>query len=169
MNLSIASRFKVGILKGVQILVVDNDVNSGVVYTIFLEHFGANVITASSIKEALKILTWFVPHILICEIRFLGESVYTLLNRLTAMEAGNKNHIPIIVTSTCATGTIDQIPEIEFEGYLLKPIDLDKLVVVIENQLQPGINNSLVKVDSSLTVSKLTEIKLCVSNLKGLK
>ncbi len=127
------------------------------------------MIAVSSIKEALKILTWFVPHILICEIRFLGESVYTLLNRLITMEAFNKNHIPIIVISTCATGIIDQIPEIEFEGYLLKPIDLDKLVVVIENQVQPGINNSLVEADRSLTVSKLTGIKLCVSNVKGLK
>lgn len=132
MNLTIASFFKVGILKGVQILVVDNDLDSGVLYTIFLKHFGANAIATCSIKEALKILTWFVPHILICEIRFLGESVYTLLNKLTAMEADNKNHIPIIVTSTSATGTIDQISEIEFEGYLLKPIDLDQLVVTID-------------------------------------
>ncbi len=53
MNLTIASPFKIGILKGVQILVVDNDVDSGLVYTIFLEHFGANVIAVSSIKEAL--------------------------------------------------------------------------------------------------------------------
>jgi len=86
-------------------------------------------------------LTWFVPHILICEIRFLGENVYALLNKLTAMEAVNRNHIPIIVTSTCATGTIEQIPEIEFERYLLKPIDLDKLVVAIKNLVPFSRNN----------------------------
>lgn len=133
MNLTIASPIKVGILKGVQILVVDNDRDSGVLYTIFLRHFGANVIIANSIQESLKIMTWFVPQIIICEIRFLGESIYTLLNQLTVMEADNRNHIPIIVTSTSPTGTVDQIPEIEFEGYLLKPIDLDKLVVMINS------------------------------------
>ncbi len=132
MNPTMTASCKTEILKGVQIIVVDNDVDSGVLYTIFLKHFGANVITTCSIKEALKILTWFVPHILICEIRFLGESVYALLNKLSAMEADNKNHIPILVTSTSVTSTIDQIPEIEFEGYLLKPIDLDKLVVMID-------------------------------------
>ncbi|MBD2213725.1 response regulator [Nostoc linckia FACHB-104] len=133
MNLTIASLFKVEILKNVQILVVDNDLDSGVLYTLFFKHFGANVIATGSIKEALKTLTWFVPHIVICEIRFLGESICTLLDKLTALEADNRNHIPIIVTSTSATSTIEQIFKIEIAGYLIKPIDLDKLVVMIEN------------------------------------
>lgn len=54
MNLTIASPFKVGILKGVQVLVVDNDLNSGVIYTIFLEHFGANVITTWLYKGSFR-------------------------------------------------------------------------------------------------------------------
>lgn len=143
-NPAIAANLKVGRLQGVQILVVDNDIDSGVLYTIFLTYFGANVITSNSIEEALNILTWFVPDILICEIRFLGESIHALLNKLTIIEANHRNHIPIIITSTSATGTIDQIPEMEFEKYLLKPIDLDKLLVVIENLVKPGINNSVI-------------------------
>ncbi|WP_341527649.1 response regulator [Nostoc sp. UHCC 0302] len=142
MNPTIASPLKVGILKGVQILVVDNDVDSRVLYTIFLEHFGANVMTAGSIKEALEILSWFIPNIIICEIRFLGESVYTLFNRLSAMEVDNNNHIPVIVTSTCTTSTNNEIPEIEPEKYLLKPVDLDELILMIINLLV-NINNIL--------------------------
>lgn len=143
MNLINNSPFKLGMLAGVQTLIVDNDRDSRDLYTFLLKDLSANVITSSSIKEALEILTWYVPHILICEIRFLGESVYTLLSKLTAMEADSKNHIPIIVTSTCTTGTIEQIPDVEFEGYLLKPIDLDKLVFMIENLVNMGRNNSL--------------------------
>ncbi|AFY34811.1 response regulator [Calothrix sp. PCC 7507] len=133
MNSTIAAAFKVDLLKGVQILVVDNDVDSGVLYAIFLKYFGANVMTAGSIKEAVEIMSWFVPHIMICEIRFLGESVYTLLKTLSAMEADNRNHIPIIVTSTCPTSSINEIPEIEVEKYLIKPVDLDKLIFTINN------------------------------------
>ncbi|WP_144416003.1 hypothetical protein [Calothrix sp. 336/3] len=48
------------------------------------------------------------------------------------MEADNREHIPIILTSTSATSTIQQIFKIEFAGYLLKPIDINKLVVMIE-------------------------------------
>ncbi len=129
----------VGILKGVQVLVVDNDRDSRDLYAFLLQDLSANVITAGSVKEALEILNWFTPNILVCEIRFLGESIYTLLNRLGAMEVDNGNHIPIIVTSTSTTGTHDQIPDVEFEEYLLKPFDLDKFVFIIRNQVQEKV------------------------------
>ncbi|BAB76627.1 all4928 [Nostoc sp. PCC 7120 = FACHB-418] len=170
MNPNTASTFNVGILKGVQILIVDNDIDSGVLYTLLLKDVGATVITTNSIKEALKILIRFVPHIVICEIRFLGESIYILLNKLMAMEAGSRNHIPIIVTSTCIKGTIEEIPEIEFEGYLIKPIDLDKLIVLIQNLLPFGSNhlftdvlqhsfiNDMVVADSSLTGMQISSL-----------
>lgn len=128
-----------GILKGVQVLVVDNDRDSRDLYAFLLKDLSANVITAGSVKEALEILNWFTPNIIVCEIRFLGESIYTLLNTLSAMEADNGNHIPIIVTSTSTTGTHDQVPDVEFEEYLLKPFDLDKFVSMIRNQVQEDV------------------------------
>lgn len=143
MNLTNASPFEVGILKDVQILIVDNDRDSGLLYTIFLKYFGANVITTNSIHESLEILTWFIPHILVCEIRFLGESICGLLNKLLSMEANNKNHIPIIVTSASSIKSIDQITKIEFAGYLLKPIDLNNLLAMMENLIQMDKNNSV--------------------------
>ncbi|MEH1960660.1 MAG: response regulator [Nostoc sp.] len=142
MNLINDFCLRVGILKGVQVLVVDNDRDSRDLYALLLKDLGANVITAGSIKEALEILSCFTPNILVCEIRFLGESIYTLLNTLSAMEANNGNHIPIIVTSTSTTGTHDQIPEVEFEEYLLKPFDLDKFVSLITNQVQSDVVES---------------------------
>ncbi|MBE9104514.1 response regulator [Nostoc cf. edaphicum LEGE 07299] len=132
----------VGILKGVQVLVVDNDRDSRDLYAFLLEDFSANVITAGSIKEALEILSWFTPNIIVCEIRFLGESIYTLLNTLNAIEADNGKHIPIIVASTSATGTCDQIPDVEFEEYLVKPFDLDEFVSIIVNQVQENVAES---------------------------
>ncbi|MEH2359963.1 response regulator [Nostoc sp.] len=142
MNLINDFCLRAGILKGVQVLVVDNDRDSRDLYALLLKDLGANVIAAGSIKEALEILSCFTPNILVCEIRFLGESIYTLLNTLSAMEANNGNHIPIIVTSTSTTGTHDQIPEVEFEEYLLKPFDLDKFVSLITNQVQSDVVES---------------------------
>ncbi|QMS89616.1 response regulator [Nostoc edaphicum CCNP1411] len=133
----------VGILKGVQVLVVDNDRDSRDLYAFLLKDLSANVITAGSVKEALETLSWFTPNIIVCEIRFFGESIYTLLNTLSAMEADNGNHIPIIVTSTSTTGTHDQIPDVEFEEYLLKPFDLDKFISIIWNQIQKNMAENL--------------------------
>ncbi|OYD91952.1 hypothetical protein CDG76_25250 [Nostoc sp. 'Peltigera membranacea cyanobiont' 210A] len=129
----------VGILKGVQVLVVDNDRDSRELYAFLLEDLSANVITAGSVKEALETLSWFTPNIIVSEIRFLGESIYTLLNTLNAIEADNDKHIPIIVTSTSTTGTCDQIPDVDFEEYFLKPFDLDEFVSMIVNQVQENI------------------------------
>ncbi|MEH2036132.1 response regulator [Nostoc sp.] len=129
----------VGILKGVQVLVVDNDRDSRDLYAFLLEDLSANVITAGSIKEALETLSWLTPNIIVSEIRFLGESIYTLLNTLDAIEVDNGKHIPIIVTSTSTIGTCDQIPGVEFEEYLLKPFDLDEFVSMIVNQVQENM------------------------------
>ena len=85
------------ILKGVQVLVIDNDNDSGEMYDILLTHFDAIVTFSRSVKDALEILDWLIPNIIVCEIRFLGESVYRLIEKLHAMEAGNGNHIPITV------------------------------------------------------------------------
>ncbi|MEH1943657.1 MAG: response regulator [Nostoc sp.] len=139
MNLINGFCLTVGLLKDVEVLVVDNDRDSRDLYAFLLEDLSANVITAGSIKEALEILSWFTPKIIVCEIRFLGESIYTLLNTLSAMEANNGKHIPIIVTSTSTTGTHDQIPDVEFEEYLLKPFGLDKFVSTIRNQVQEDV------------------------------
>ncbi|MDZ8139594.1 MAG: response regulator [Nostoc sp. DedQUE04] len=132
----------VRILKGVQVLVVDNDRDSRDLYAFLLEDLSANVITAGSIEEALETLSWFTPNIIVSEIRFLGESIYTLLNRLDAIELDNGKHIPIIVTSTSTTGTCDQIPDVEFEEYLLKPFDLDEFVSMIVNQVQEKVTEN---------------------------
>lgn len=139
MNLINGFCLAVGILKGVQVLVVDNDRDSRDLYAFLLEDLSANVISTGSVKEALEILSWFTPNIVVCEIRFLGESIYTLLSKLTAMKADNGNHIPIIVTSTSTIGTHDQIPDVEFEEYLLKPCDLDKFVSLIMKQVQKNV------------------------------
>lgn len=141
MNLTNASAF-IQILKGVQVLVVDNDNDSGEMYDILLNHFDAIVTLSRSVKHALEILDWLIPNIIVCEIQFLGESVYRLIEKLHAMEAGSGNHIPIIVTSTCDTGREKQIPGVEFEGYLLKPFEPEKLVLTVANLMQVRGNNS---------------------------
>lgn len=129
----------VGILKGIQVLVVDNDRDSRDLYAFLLKDLGANVVTAGSVKEALEILSCFTPNVLVSEIRFLGESIYTLVKTLNAMEADNGNHIPMIVTSTSIIGTCHQIPDVEFEEYLLKPLDLDNFVSMITNLVQKNV------------------------------
>ena len=119
------------IFKGVQVLVVDNDRDSCYLYATLLSSLGAIVTIANSIKEALEVLRWFLPNILICEMRFYGESIYTLTAELSGIESTNGNHIPTIAVTAWVGDRFAQILEASFEGYLLKPIDLDQLVSLV--------------------------------------
>lgn len=118
--------------QGTQILVVDNDRESRHLYTVLLKGLGANVMTATSVEEALEILGWLLPNILICEMRCCGESIDTLTEKLSEMKAGG-DHIPTIAITTWITDSLAQILDASFEGYLMKPIDLDQLVSLIRN------------------------------------
>ncbi len=140
----VSNLFSLRILKGVQVLIVDNDNDSGKMYDVLLNDFGAIVTLSGSVKDALEILDWLIPSIIVCEIRFLGESIYRLIEKLQAIEAVNGNHIPILITSTCSTGSYEEIPDVEFEGYLLKPFDPEELVLTIANLIQVCSNNSIV-------------------------
>ncbi len=145
------------VLKGVQILVVDNDNDSGQMYETLLNHFDAIVTLARSVKNALEILDWLIPNIIICEIRFLGESVYRLFEKLQALEVDSGNHIPIIVTSTRYISSGEQIEDVEFEGYLLKPFDPEELVLTIVNLMEIDISKNEIRAQCLAPLPRLSD------------
>lgn len=116
------------ILQDTQILVVDNDRDSRDLYALLLEGYGAKVIVVASIKEALGLLNGFFPNLLICEMRFLGESVYALIQAVRSLEFSCGRMIPIMVTSTCSVNSLMQQLRVKVDAYLLKPIEIDDLV-----------------------------------------
>lgn len=138
---------KASILKNVQILLVDNDPDTREMYDFLLKDSGATLTAVGSVKEALEILMGLLPNILVCEIRFLGESVNPLLRQLRLMEIAYGRHIPILITSSSITKSLAKILGVEVEQCLLKPIDLDHLVLKIWNltlgHKNPSSTNSL--------------------------
>ena len=113
------------------ILIVDNDRDSTDLYALVLTSCGAEVTTANSIKEALEILSSFMFDLLICEIRFLGESVYPLLQKVKFMTQISSKTTQILVISTCHPLKLAENLTVKVEGYLLKPISIDQLVTVV--------------------------------------
>ncbi|MBD2066706.1 response regulator [Leptolyngbya sp. FACHB-671] len=117
-----------GLLKNVEIFVVDNDRDSRDLYACLLESYGARVTTISSIKDALDFLEWRIPTILICETRFLGEGIYPLIQHVKHLTLTTGRMLPVIVTSTSSSTSFAQQWGLEVEAYLLKPIDLNRFV-----------------------------------------
>jgi CheY-like chemotaxis protein len=120
-------------LRDVQILVVDNDRDSRDLYAFLLESRGATVTTLGSIKAALDFLNWCIPTLLICEMRFLSESVYPLIQQVRHLAVGSGTTIPILITSTCSLTNLAQQLQVTVEAYLLKPVDINDLVIQVWN------------------------------------
>lgn len=128
MFLSQGVAFNPSIVNGVRILTVDNDRDTGALYTTLFESYSVTVVATESIKEALSILNRFVPDILICEARFLGESVNPLIQQVRSIADNRHKLIPILVTSTFPAINLAEHLKIKVESYQIKPIDIDKLV-----------------------------------------
>ncbi|UBF29789.1 response regulator (plasmid) [Kovacikia minuta CCNUW1] len=120
-------------LKDVQILLVDNDPDTRDLYTFLLEDHGAKVTASQSIQDALDFLDGYIPDILICELRFLGESVLPLIQRVRALAFGSSRPIPILVMSTCDPISLAEQLTVKVEAYLLKPVDISDFVDQVWN------------------------------------
>jgi CheY-like chemotaxis protein len=117
------------------ILVVDNDYGSRELYAALFESYGAKVVTVGSVQGALEILNSLMFDILICEIRFAGESVYPLLQKVRFIAQNSNKLTPILVTSTCPPTELSQHLSVKVEAYLLKPVSLDCLLHEVWNQV----------------------------------
>lgn len=141
-----------GILRDVRILVVDNDADSRYLCTILFESYGARVVAIEFIADALTLLERFTPDILICEIRFLNEDVWLLIQQVRAIASSCDRIIPILVASAYCSANFAQDLIANVEAHLLKPIDIDSLIDEVWNLVhlskvasQPNIQDWVVK------------------------
>lgn len=128
MSLKKGDLFVPSILNDVQILVVDNDRDSRTLYAALFESYGVAVTATESVKEALDLLNRFMPDILICETRFLGESVYPLIQQIRYIAQNSYKVIPIFAISTFPTISLAEHLKVGVEAYQIKPIDLNQFV-----------------------------------------
>ncbi|PAX58409.1 hybrid sensor histidine kinase/response regulator [Brunnivagina elsteri] len=119
-------------LKGVQILVVDDDEDSLNFIKFVLEEDGAIVTAVASAFEALKILSDLKPDILVSDIGMPGMDGYALLRQIRAWQAEAGGEIPAVALTAYA-GEIDKIQALAvgFQAYLTKPIEPETLVTVV--------------------------------------
>lgn len=119
-------------LKGVKVLVVDDDFDTRDLISFFLEQLGAEVTQVRSPTEALQVLTHFQPHVLLSDIGMPEMDGYTFIRQIRAMPPELGGEIPAIAL-TAHTEDIDQQQALlaGFQTHLTKPINPANLAVVI--------------------------------------
>lgn len=120
------------ILKGLKILVVEDDFDSREVLKLFLEQSGAKVESAESAPNAMDFLTnekAFNPNLIISDIGMPIEDGYSFMKRVRNLNNSQTSRIPAMALSAFASEESKQKAfEAGFQKYHTKPFEPDLLI-----------------------------------------
>ncbi|BBD60552.1 multi-sensor hybrid histidine kinase [Nostoc sp. HK-01] len=119
-------------LNGIKVLVVDDDFDNCEFVTFVLEQEGANVVMASSAKEALTVLSHFPADILLSDIGMPQVDGYMLMQQVKNLPPAQGGNIKAIALSAYA-GEINEKQAINagFHRHISKPVEPEELITAI--------------------------------------
>jgi CheY-like chemotaxis protein len=119
------------------VLVVDDEVDTRELFRVGLQHCGAEVSTAGSVREALAAIEESRPDLLISDIGMPGEDGYELIRRVRALPAASGGKIPAIALTAYAR-TEDRLRALRsgYQMHVSKPVELAELVAVMASLVQ---------------------------------
>jgi CheY-like chemotaxis protein len=120
-------------LRGVHALIVDDSRDLAFSYARVLEIYGATASRAHCMKDALKILVNVTPDVLLCDLAMPEGDGCELVRAVRAIESGTRRHLPAVAI----TGKTDELSMAQafaagFDYFIVKPIDLERLVLLVE-------------------------------------
>ncbi|GAA6622541.1 hypothetical protein NUACC26_083650 [Scytonema sp. NUACC26] len=120
-------------LNGLKVLVVDDNSDSLELIRLILEGYSVQIATATSTREALKVLAHWEPDVLISDIAMPGEDGYSLMRQVRILsECGQCKHIPAIaITALITEDGQTQAFGAGFDVYTQKPVDPDGLGEIV--------------------------------------
>ncbi len=126
------AQLRPGDLSGLKILVVDDEADAREWVSHVLQACSAEVATAGSADEALRMVPVFRPHVLVSDIGMPQQDGIEMLGRLRTLEAKGGRSIPAIALSAFA-GPDDRARALRagFALHLSKPIEAADLAAAV--------------------------------------
>lgn len=119
-------------LKGLRVLVIDDEADARELLTMTLTQGGAEVRTAATVAAALEILDQWKPHVLVSDIGMPGEDGYDLIRRVRAMESERGGTIPALALTGYATAEdAARAHAAGYQTHLSKPVSPSDLVAAV--------------------------------------
>jgi signal transduction histidine kinase len=117
-------------LRGIRVLLAEDDETTRTLLTALLRSFGATVRAARSAAEALAAYQSFAPQVIVSDIAMPGEDGVSLLHQI---RAGRESSAPAIaVTAFADDASRSRILAAGFEAFVSKPIDPHHLASLVE-------------------------------------
>jgi two-component system CheB/CheR fusion protein len=134
---------RVGDIKGVRVLVVEDDSGTREALTEMLGLSGADVRSAESAATAMTLFETFSPELLVCDIAMPDEDGYSLLRRIRALGPERGGDVPALALTALA-GQEDRLRAFEagFQAHVAKPVDINRLVVALTRLKPPASANT---------------------------
>jgi CheY-like chemotaxis protein len=121
-----------GFLNGIQVLVVDDEVDARSMVTAALTLYGATVKTASSALEALQILDDTTINVLVSDIGMPDADGITLIQQLRARSEAANGRIPAIaLTAYASPADRTRVLASGFQMHMSKPADPEELAAAV--------------------------------------
>jgi CheY-like chemotaxis protein/anti-sigma regulatory factor (Ser/Thr protein kinase) len=126
-------------LKGVKVLVVDDDRDTREMLTALLALYGAETLTAANAVEAFHRLREWRPDLLLSDLGMPDEDGYTLIGKVRSLplEAGGDTPA-VALTGYASEEERDRVHAAGFQAHEAKPVEASKLVETIARLVEVG-------------------------------
>jgi CheY-like chemotaxis protein len=126
-------------LKGVNILVVDDEADARDLLTVILEGCQAQVTTVTSPTEAYQTLEWLRPDVIISDIGMPGEDGYSFIRSVRLKEARERRGWKPAIALTAHARVEDRMRALSagYQAHVAKPVEPAELVAVIVSLVRP--------------------------------
>jgi CheY-like chemotaxis protein len=129
-------------LRGVRVLVVEDDEDSRRLLLRTLTRAGAEVSAVSSVRAALVTLSEFRPNVLVSDVGMPDQDGYDLVREARAQGLSARELPAIALTAFARSEDEERSLEAGFQVHLSKPVDQGRLVAalvsVTANRAEPG-------------------------------
>jgi signal transduction histidine kinase/CHASE3 domain sensor protein/ActR/RegA family two-component response regulator len=116
------------------ILVVDDEQDNREVLKVLLEGCGANVVTASSVPEALRALREAPPDLLVSDIGMPGEDGYSLISQVRALSGEQGGRVPAVaLTAYARVEDRTRALMAGFNMHVAKPVEPTELLAILSS------------------------------------
>jgi signal transduction histidine kinase/CheY-like chemotaxis protein len=126
-------------LDNVRVLLVDDDQDTLTMLASMLTEYRAVVQTAASVAEALEVLEWYKPDVLVSDLAMPGTDGYSLIEQVRAREAESGQQIPAVAL-TAYVRIEDRARALRagFNMFVPKPVEPNELITAILHLAEPA-------------------------------
>ena len=128
-------------LRGIHVLLVDDDAGARDMISAALNEHHARVTAVASAREALQVIRQAPPDVLVSDIAMPIEDGYDLIEQVHELEANNGKRIPAVaITAYARVEDRQRALAAGFQSYLAKPIEPADLIEVVARLAVSRVN-----------------------------